>query len=123
MDRTLVSIFLYQKLKKILIKYIRIILTASKDRLISKIWRVCLKNWVPYAHLNFEVINGCQLVNFGGNDFSFWLRVNEILLFESAFVPDQKFIRNIRQRDFDSAAQAPGQLDQHGAKVDLLKQG
>ena len=29
--------FLYQKLKEILIRYIRIILKASKDRLISKI--------------------------------------------------------------------------------------
>jgi hypothetical protein len=47
--------FLYQKLKEILIRYSRIILTASKDRLISKIWRVCLKNWACHAHLNFEV--------------------------------------------------------------------
>ena len=31
------SFFLYQKLKEILVRYIRIILTASKDRSISKI--------------------------------------------------------------------------------------
>jgi len=39
MERELVSIFLYQKLKEILIRYSRIILTASKVRLISIIWR------------------------------------------------------------------------------------
>ena len=49
MERELVSISLYQKLKEILISYGRIILTASKGRLISKIRRVWLKN------LNFEV--------------------------------------------------------------------
>ena len=37
MERELVSIFLYQKLREILTRYSRIILTASKDRLISKI--------------------------------------------------------------------------------------
>ena len=47
--------FLYQKLKEILTRYSRTILTASKDRLISKIWRVWLKNWARHAHLNFEV--------------------------------------------------------------------
>ena len=40
MERELVSIFLYQKLKEILNRYNRIILTASKDRLISKIDRL-----------------------------------------------------------------------------------
>ena len=55
MDGELFSIFFYQKLKEILIRYIRIILKASKDRLISKIWRVWLKNWARHAHLNFEV--------------------------------------------------------------------
>ena len=54
MERELFSIFLYQKLKEIiLIRYIRIILTTSKDKLISKIWRVWLKNWARHAHLNF----------------------------------------------------------------------
>ena len=47
--------FLYQKLQEILIWYIRIISKASKDRLISKIWRVWLINWARHAHLNFEV--------------------------------------------------------------------
>ena len=46
MESELVSIFLYQKQKEILIRYSRIILTASKDRLISKIWRVWLKHVV-----------------------------------------------------------------------------
>ena len=36
-ERTRFHFFLYQKLKEILIRYSRIILTASKDRLISKI--------------------------------------------------------------------------------------
>ena len=53
--RTLFHFFLNQKLKEILIRYIRIILKASKDRLISKIWRVWLKDWACHAHLNFEV--------------------------------------------------------------------
>ena len=53
MEREIVSIFFsYQKLKEILIRYSWIILTASKDRLISKIWRVWLKNWARHAHLN-----------------------------------------------------------------------
>jgi hypothetical protein len=47
--------FLYQKLKEIFIRYSRIILTASKDMLISKIWREWLKNSARHAHLNFEV--------------------------------------------------------------------
>ena len=34
------TFFLYQKQKEILIRYSRIILTASKDKLISKTWRV-----------------------------------------------------------------------------------
>ena len=55
MDEELFYIFLYQKLKEILIKCIRIILKASKDKLISKIWSVWLKNWAHHAHLNFEV--------------------------------------------------------------------
>ena len=42
-ERTRFHFFLYQKLKEILIRYIRIILAASKDTLISKIWRVWLK--------------------------------------------------------------------------------
>ena len=37
--------FSYQKLKEILIRYRRINLKDSKDRLISKIWRVWLKKW------------------------------------------------------------------------------
>ena len=37
MERELVAIFLYQKLKEILTRYSKTILTASKDRLISKI--------------------------------------------------------------------------------------
>ena len=72
------TFFLYQELQEILIRYIRIILKASKDRLISKIGR--------------------QLVNFGANDFYFWLRVNEILLFQSGFVswdPRPKFFRDL----------------------------
>ena len=36
-ERELVSFFVYQKLKEILIRYSRIIFTASKDRLISKV--------------------------------------------------------------------------------------
>ena len=38
------------------------------------------------AQFRFLSINGRQLVNFGANDFSFWLRVNETLLFQSGFV-------------------------------------
>ena len=45
----------FSKLKEILIRYSTIILTASKDSLISKIWRVWLKNWAHYTHLKFEV--------------------------------------------------------------------
>ena len=39
MERELVSIFLYQKLKEILIRYSKIILTASKD--------ILKFNWPP----------------------------------------------------------------------------
>ena len=45
--------FVRQKLKEILIWYSRIILPASKDRLISKIWKVWFKNC--HAHLDFEL--------------------------------------------------------------------
>ena len=49
------SFFVHQKLKEILIWYGRIILPASKDRLICKIQSVWLKNWARHTHLNFEV--------------------------------------------------------------------
>ena len=44
---------LYQKLKEILTRYSRTILEASKDWLISKIWRVWLKNWAHHGRFNF----------------------------------------------------------------------
>ena len=37
MEKELDSIFLYQKLKEILVRYSRIIFTASKDSLLSKV--------------------------------------------------------------------------------------
>ena len=47
--------FLYQKLKEILTRYSRTISKASKNWLISKIWRVWLKNWARHAHFKFKV--------------------------------------------------------------------
>ena len=61
---------------------------------------------IPYArHYNPRLVYfysifqcaGRHSVNFGANDFSFWFRVNEILLFQSAY---------LRQHNFDSAAPA-----------------
>ena len=39
----------------------------------------------PPCPFEFWNLNGCQSVNFGANDFSFWLRVKEILLSLSGF--------------------------------------
>ena len=52
--RTRCHFFLYQKLKEILTRYSRTILTSSKNWLISKIWRVRLKNWARHANFKFE---------------------------------------------------------------------
>ena len=59
-EGTGLRVFLYQKLKEVLIRYSRSTLTALKDRLISKIWSVWLKNWTRHTHFNFLSINGRQ---------------------------------------------------------------
>ena len=51
----------------------------------------------PPCPFEFWSLNGCQLVNFWANDFSFWLRVNEILLFQSKLSSQTKsfFMNNV----------------------------
>ena len=71
---------LYQKLKEILIRYSRIILTASKRRLISKIQNLkgVVQKLRPPCPFEFWSIDRRQGVNFGANDFSFWLNLTSI---------------------------------------------
>ena len=71
MEKELVSIFLYQELKEILIS--RNILTASKEVDFQNLKDVAQKLSLP-CPFEFCSLNGRPSVNFQANDFSFWLR-------------------------------------------------
>ena len=54
-----------------------IIWTSSKDKNFPKIWRMWLKNWVSYAHFNFELLKGVAALIFRPHPYNF----NQVCIF------------------------------------------
>ena len=54
-----------------------IIWTSSKDKNFPKIWRMWLKNWVSYAHFNFELLKAVTALIFEPHSWNF----NQICIF------------------------------------------
>jgi len=48
-----------------------IIWTSSKDKNFPRIWRMWLKNWVSYAHFNFELLKSVTALFFGPHPWNF----------------------------------------------------
>ena len=54
-----------------------IVWTSSKDKNFPKIWRMWLKNWVSYAHFNFELLKGMAALIFGPHPWN----LNQVCIF------------------------------------------